>query len=276
MIQTGDAIEWPSTTKEAWRNQQLASQPKFYNADESQGYDIPGRIHLDRGEDLPGVILNNDAIASQDQYWHHGRMTDPETSEARFEPVPPQPAPSLFISQTEIGQDDSTPHNHELETLVPDQVCTCAACLEDYTCPEHLKGLGRQPEMKSWTFGCRVTGCQWTTKCDESKHSNNLEKLFRHDWQRERQHYGRYGDWRCRETGCKYVTKRWNDFTRHSSSKHCINPKNFECPVLNCKYHQIGFTRKDKLKSHFDRVHKGNSQPGKPNQAIKPKGKDSA
>ena len=280
MIQTGDAVEWPSTPMQTRHNQQLASQPKFYNADESQGYDIAGCIHLDREKDLPAVASNNDAIASQNQYWHHGRITDPETSEARLEPVPPHQAPGSTVSQTETKQDQFAQDSHELEAFLRDQICTCTSCLNDCEWPRDLLNrLDAHPKGNSWLFRCRITGCQWTTKDDTQSDGNNLRKLLLHEtgwWSGRKYHYGKYGDYRCRETGCKLVTKRWTDFKRHSSSKHCIKPKNFECPFLSCKYHQLGFSRKDKLKSHFDKVHKRDSQPGKPNQAIKPKGEDSA
>ncbi|KAL9138609.1 MAG: hypothetical protein Q9175_000182 [Cornicularia normoerica] len=218
----------------AWHNQQLASQHSFYNADDLQEYNIAGRIHSNREGDLARVDFNNDTIS------------------------------------TETGRDVSTLGSQELKTLVSEQVCTCATCLDWYPSGSYSLPKGH----RNWsfpTFACRVTGCQWTTKEDVDD-LNMLHKLLKHEsyWGRQ-DHYGKPGDYRCREVGCKFVTKRWTDFKRHSSSKHCIKPTNFECPVLGCKYHHIGFSRKDKLKSHVDNVHKGYSQPGKPNQAIKPK-----
>lgn len=261
------------TLMREWHDQQLASQHSFYIADESQGYNVAG--HLDREEDLSLVALQDDTIASQDQYQHHGSTSNLEMSEAGINPVPPPQAPGSTVSLTETGQEVPTQDFHELETLVPDQVCTCAACLHGYRCPGHLYGLGGHPERISRTFACRVTGCQWTTKdLPQYKYWSNLERLHRHE--HNCPHYGKSGNWRCPETGCKFVTKRWNDLKRHSSSKHCIKPKTFECPILSCKYHQIGFTRKDKLKSHCQNVHAGMLQPGKPNQAIKPKANGSA
>ena len=136
-------------------------------------------------------------------------------------------------------------------------------------------GFERHPNRRSWTFGCRVTGCQWVTKdVPASRRINNLEVLFWHESARDR--YGKPGNYGCREASCKFVTKRIGDLKRHYSSKHCTQPKKLPCPVFMCKYHEIGFARNDKLRSHFQNVHGGIVQPGKPNQAINPRDKDCA
>lgn len=185
------------------------------------------------------------------------------TSEAGRVSVPPQQA------QPETQWDTSVQDSHLTKTLPLNQVCTCVTCLD------HGNWVNRQNylEMTSWTPGCRVTGCQWTVKDDAMVDSNDLlerkESYFWHEI--SPYHYGKPGDWRCREAGCRFVTKRFGDLKRHYSSKHCIKPQNLQCPILDCRYHQIGFTRKDKLKSHYQNAHKGRLLPGKPNQAIKPK-----
>ena len=245
-----------------------------YKPNQSQGYNTAGRSQSDCPEHSASVALNNDMIASQAQYQYLGSTNNLETPEAGFDSAPPQQAPSPFIPLTKTGPGVSTQNFDDLRTLVPDQVCTCAACLDGYRCPAHLWGWDVHPDCSSWIFGCRVAGCKWSTKDLTYVPRNPLEEFFYHE--KRRSHYGKPGDWRCREADCKYVTKRWGDLMRHSSSKHCINPKSFECPVLSCKYHQQGFTRKDKLTSHIQKVHGGNSQPGKPNQAIKPKVGDRA
>lgn len=206
-----------------------------------------------------------------------GRKRDMEPIEAGSDPAPLQKTPSPVISSTKAGPDVSPQGFDDPRALVPDQVCTCAACLESYElhCPDHLKYLTKATPnclSLSWSFGCRITGCEWNTKDDGSRygHRTPLGRLLWHEY--ERSHYGKSGNYRCREADCKFTTKRWDDLMRHSSSKHCINPKSFECPVIGCKYHQQGFTRKDHLKSHYQKVHGGHSQPGKPNQPIKPKG----
>lgn len=209
-------------------------------------------------------------IVNQGQDQHLGSTSNLETSETVFDPVQPQQAPGLGISSAKTGSDVSTQQFDDPRALVPDQVCTCAACLDGYHCPFYLRGRDVHPDCSSWVFGCRHAGCEWNTKdCYSIIHWNGLQKLLNHETNRS--HYGKPGDYRCREIDCKFNTKRFRDLMRHSSSKHCINPKSFECPVISCKYHQQGFTRKDKLKDHFQKVHGGISQPGKSNQAIKPK-----
>ncbi|CAD6584768.1 MAG: hypothetical protein ASARMPREDX12_001748 [Alectoria sarmentosa] len=280
-LQAADTGEWSSTPMHPWHSQQLAGHHSFQDTAATLEHDVYGSPSSELLEvPPPPVTLNYDTIATQVQDQHHGNMNSLETSEARFNPFPPQEAPGFSVSLTETGRDASTQNSNELKALVPDQVCTCAACLASSRCPQHLRGLDGHPERLSWTFGCPVTGCQWKTKDDARMRFydfNDLQELYFH--QRERRgrgdHYGRPGEYKCREPGCNSVTKRWSDFMRHSS-KHCIKPQKFECPVLDCKYHHIGFPRKDKLKSHYQNVHAGRLQPGKPNQAIKPKADGSA
>ncbi|KAL9074468.1 MAG: hypothetical protein Q9161_002256 [Pseudevernia consocians] len=259
--QTGDAAEWSSTPTAAGHNQHLAGQYNLHNAEESQGYGMAGGVHLDYEEDLAPATLDNDTVASQNQYRHHGSASSLETSEGVSNPavpVAPQQAPGLeSVSEAEVER--------ELKAFFRDQ--------------DLLKVLKKFPDTEASFFECRVPGCQWTTKDLTSSLClrTNMDYLIEHEssWGRLN-HYGKPGDWRCREVGCKFGTKRFSDFKRHSSSKHCIKPKNLGCPVLECKYHQLGFTRKDKLKSHLDKVHKVNFRPGKPNQVIKPKVNDCA
>ena len=257
----------------AWHSQQLTGHHSFENTTATLEHDVYGSPSSELPEVPPPVTLNYDTIATQVQDQHHGNMNSLETSEARFNPISPQEAPGFSVSLTETGRDASTQNSNELEA----QVCTCAACLTSSGWrSQYRRELYRHPERSSWTLRCRVTGCQWTTKGDAKMNPNDLYKRYYHEQSQRGDHYGRPGDYRCPEAGCKSVTKRWSDFMRHSSSKHCIEPKNFECPILDCKYHHIGFTRKDKLKSHHQNVHAGRLQPGKPNQAIKPKANGSA
>ena len=192
--------------------------------------------------------------------------------EARSNSTSPEQAPSPTISQSKTGPGVTT--HGLLKALVPDQLCTCATCLEQNQLPPHLEELYGHPERYSWNFGCRVTGCEWTTGVrPDGSISTSLWYLFEHE---KTHHSGRPGNYKCREINCKFTTKRFGDLKRHSSSKHCINPQNFKCPDLNCKYHQIGFARKDKLKDHYRNVHEGSYHPGKPNRTIKPKVGDGA
>lgn len=262
---------------QVWQNQHFVNQRNAYNLDQLYEYDISERTHSGRDGALTLAALKNDTTASKDQDRRHGSMSNLETSEDDS-PVPSQQALGSVVSQGETGRDVPTQDSQELKSLVPDQVCTCAACLWSYWCPSHLKRESGHPERLSWKFGCRITGCQWTTDSAPQVVGgvNALQHLLWHE--KKRSHYGKPGDgdFRCLETGCKFVTKRFNDLKRHSSSKHCIKPQIFKCAVLDCKYHETGFARKDKRKSHYQNVHQGKPQPGKANQAIKPKVKDGA
>lgn len=274
MIPTNDAAEWLSAQTHAWHNQQLAGQHSLQNTTATLGHSVYGSPGLELLEAPPPVSLNYGTVTAQVQDQHSGSTSSFGTSEAASNSVPLQQAQGSMVSYTDTWRGAPTQDSQLLKALVPDQDCTCATCLDD--CWDiyrlRLRGMEEHPERISWTFGCRVPGCQWSTKNKPIESQISLQKLHWHEswWGRE-EHYGKIGDWRCREAGCKFVTKRWNDFLRHSSSKHCIKPKRFECPALSCKYHQIGFTRKDKLKSHYQNAHEGKLQPGKPNQAIKPK-----
>ena len=175
-----------------------------------------------------------------------------------------------MFTPIETGSDVSTREFRDLGTLLPDRACSCVACLEGY----YVHTLPETVDLK-WNFGCRVTGCLWNTKDTVTRYGwSKIYAITLHE--RDHSHYGKRGNWRCIEADCKFRSKRFTDLKRHASSKHCINPRTFECPDLNCKYHQQGFTRKDKLNSHFQKVHGGKLQRGKPNQAIMPKVGDSA
>ena len=246
-----------------WHDQQLASQQKSYS-----GLNTAGRILLDHEEDLVSSAHDYKPLVSQDLYRNHCSTRNLETSEA---PTPVKQAPGCITPPIETGPDAFTQDVHDLGGVLADQICTCAVCL-DRTC---IKSQHGHPESRLWTFGCRVTGCQWTTKDDpDTGVFNKVYLVLCHE--RSSSHYGKPGDYRCREANCKYITKRLRDLKRHYSSKHCIKPRTLKCPVLSCRYHQDGFARKDKLDSHYQKVHGGKSQPGKPNQAIKPKVGDNA
>ena len=260
---------------QTWHNQRSVCQSGLQNADESQEHDIAGRTHFDREDGSTRLALRDEPIKIPDQYRHHGRLSNFETLEAASNPVSSQQAPSSISGLNETELDISMHEPHTVETLVPDQICTCTACLDGYRYRGYREWLDAHPEMRSWIFGCRVTGCEWTTaKSLMPRYFDKIKWVLLHE--RSRDHYGERGDYRCREIGCKYVTKRWTDFKRHASSKHCIRPKKFTCPVVTCNYHDIGFARNDKLNSHFQNVHGGMLQPGKANKAVKPKDKDCA
>ncbi len=75
----------------------------------------------------------------------------------------------------------------------------------------------------------------------------------------ERNRFLHEGKYKCNASYCTRSFKRWEDLTRHVSSVHCKNPPRFPCPILWCKHSgENGFTRKDKMKSHYKEVHEGN------------------
>ena len=267
-----------------WHNLQLASQYQTYDADQPQGYNIAAGLESECAEDLAQVPPNNETIPSEDQDRSHGSTITLEPSEIGIDSFPSQQVLVSTVSQTETDRDVSKLGPDELKVLLPNQACHCVTCLKSYEgSHDELKWHSRD-EAPAWiarTLSCRVTGCQWTTKDEDGPHwfsrRTNFGKLLYHEaCSRRGYHYGKPGEWRCREIDCKFVTKRWNDFLRHSTSKHCIKPRDLKCPFLECKYHHIDFSRKDKLKSHVDKVHKGTPLPGKSNQTIKPKAKDHA
>lgn len=248
-----------------------------HDADDSQGYDLAGCVYSDCAKDLPQVAPNDKTIPSEEQYRTQSSVSTLETSEAGIHLDPSQKVLGSAVSKTERDLDVSKKGPDELKVLLPDQTCHCATCLDNYS--RDLSDVIRdgEPGWTAWTLSCRVTGCQWTTK-DEPPYwePTKYEKLRYHEtWRGRAEHYGKPGEWRCREMDCKFVTKRWNDLLRHSTAKHCIK-RDLKCPFLECKYHHVDFSRKDKLKSHVEKVHKGIPHPAKPFQAIKPKVKDHA
>ncbi|KAM0799633.1 hypothetical protein BDR22DRAFT_890213 [Usnea florida] len=279
MIQAGETAGCPSTAMHAWHNPPIASQYEIYDADGSQGYDIAGCVRSECAEDLPQVAPNDETIPSEDQYRTQSSAGNLEPSEAGINSFSSQQVLGSIVSQTETDREVSKLGPDELKVLVPDQACHCATCLDGYTLSHHELRWALKDEAPAWTartLSCRVTGCQWTTKDEPTiLILTNFGLLIRHEGQRER-HHDKGGKWRCLEAGCKVVTKRWMDLLRHTTSKHCIKPRDLKCPVLECKYHHVDFSRKDKLKSHVEKVHKGVPQPAKRNQAIKPKVKDHA
>ena len=76
----------------------------------------------------------------------------------------------------------------------------------------------------------------------------------------------------CLVEDCRFSSKRWSDFIRHTSTKHCNDPTKFACSVFGCKHNGEGngFTRKDKLLDHFKSMHKGQKMQGKAVRALKP------
>lgn len=104
--------------------------------------------------------------------------------------------------------------------------------------------------------------------CTGRDRTHKLSYLSKH----EKDHFGQPGHFVCPVDHCGFVTKRWSDLRRHSSTIHCTKAKKFPCSVPWCKYTgENGFTRRDKLTSHFNNVHKGvKAAPRGATLAVKP------
>ena len=64
--------------------------------------------------------------------------------------------------------------------------------------------------------------------------------------------------YKCPEDQCRSKYKDFKGMLRHYQAKHCAKPPRYPCNVFNCKYSaDNGFLRKDKLKSHYQKVHAG-------------------
>ena len=89
---------------------------------------------------------------------------------------------------------------------------------------------------------------------------------------RIRQSYFASGLYRCDSHGCSHKSRRWPDLQRHVSSSHCSKPAPYPCSFPGCQRGGgNGFPRKDKLKSHFEKVHRGRGIPPRHPRALAPK-----
>ena len=63
-----------------------------------------------------------------------------------------------------------------------------------------------------------------------------------------------YRPYKCSVTGCKVKDfSNAGDLKRHKQEVH--SPPAFSCPVVSCKRHRRGFSRRDNLKQHLERCH---------------------
>ena len=142
--------------------------------------------------------------------------------------------------------------------------CSCITCLD----------LGSEREWLYATpltnYPCRFSDCNFSAPQEGHSSDNYDNELAAYN--HERNHFRHESQFRCKEDRCVYGTKRWSDLKRHYTGKHCLNPKQkFSCPEIGCKYGgHNGFTRKDKLKSHREKVHEKVSKPEKRFRVSKP------
>ena len=209
----------------------------------------------------------------------HGWLTDPwrtdmfdsdkaETSEPGQGSFNPTWTDSII-------PDNSNGNNNVLSVTTtsaapgPSRECSCITCLD----------LG-SVRAWSWTldnnnYSCRLSDCNFSTTGNDHLASYFTQRRARNH---EKNHFRHEGQFRCIEDRCVYGAKRWSDLRRHYTSKHCLNPKTkFPCPEIGCKYSgNNGFTRKDKLKSHREKVHEKVARPEKRFRVSKPNAQGAA
>ena len=138
---------------------------------------------------------------------------------------------------------------------LPEQ-CNCLACRLS------LKATGSWNDGDStWWRACRMASCE------EKKNSDSALR------QHERSHFGSPNNYRCLVHHCAASQKpigRFGELQRHYKQVHCEVPKKHFCRVTWCKYHKIGFTRRDKLTDHGRNIHNGKPAPGKAMRVLKP------
>ena len=164
-------------------------------------------------------------------------------------------ASTQLITHSGISHANRRDHN---ALLIQD--CECISCLGIWKSqrPSYRNNVEGTYSDKAY-YSCRVLGCLYTKEIrsltDKYFIAAALACLRGH----EKAHYGKEGNFRCLSDHCTFVTKRWSDLKRHSTVMHCKNAKKFPCPVPYCKFagENNGFLRKDKLTSHFNKVHKG-------------------
>lgn len=72
----------------------------------------------------------------------------------------------------------------------------------------------------------------------------------------ETDHYQHEGRYRCLETDCKTVVRRWYDLMRHYTVKHCKQAERFPCMEPGCQAKGAkGYSRRDKLREHQAKKH---------------------
>lgn len=146
--------------------------------------------------------------------------------------------------------------------------CNCFVCLKLFKTSKTKEGfpLARRDGED---IHCRIPGCDWN-----SKGKNSLIQDFQSRIDHEKRHFMEPRpnlSLACTQVHCNFITKREPDLRRHYRSMHCLNPNIFPCPVLWCKYSGVnGFTRKDKLTSHYRNVHEGKIGRGQALRRIQP------
>ena len=164
-------------------------------------------------------------------------------------------ASTQSITHCGIAHTNGRDHN---AVLIQD--CECISCLGIWKSqePSYRNNVDGTNSVEAY-YSCRVLGCLHIEKVWRAHNKWWLAKDLTLLRSHEKAHYGKEGNFKCLSDHCTFVTKRWSDLKRHSTVMHCKNAKKFPCPVPYCKFagDNKGFLRKDKLTTHFNRVHKG-------------------
>ena len=165
-------------------------------------------------------------------------------------------------------------HEHELDSLPPTPTrlmeteyklgCDCLACT--------ISSKTQWGHLKDGNLICTFSSCRksYLEITGSSLHSCEMKanNAFRAHML---QHYYQSGRYVCQIENCKSTFQRPNDMVRHYRSQHCTRREKYPCNVIGCKYSgDNGFARKDKLRSHYKNVHKGQALPGRSLRTILP------
>lgn len=97
-------------------------------------------------------------------------------------------------------------------------------------------------------------------------------RLYSLEWRLRSDHLFRNGVYHCDSHDCAHRCKRWADLERHISTRHCLKAPKYPCTFPGCERGgDNGFARKDKLKSHFENVHRGRGIPPKQPRILAPR-----
>ncbi|KAG6991281.1 hypothetical protein G7Y79_00054g089100 [Physcia stellaris] len=216
------------------------------------------------------------------------RVVDPELN-IGFVLDPCSPSFGLIEAASPSPSGSPDPEDQQEVSNHASAECRCIKCLSlgvvSSVWKAHNEWVRAKAQGGSDLPPCRYSGCTatfsyWESQDDDLGSHGPYEIRHVH----ERSHFevvdaSGFKKYHCNVERCNFSTKRWADLVRHSTTKHCTNPdvQKFPCPDIGCKYGGAnGFTRKDKLKSHYDNVHKGNAVLGKAPRALKPKPKPAA
>ena len=193
----------------------------------------------------------------------------PETSELKQGSFDPTWANST-VPDSGDGNNDALTVITTSAAPASSRECSCITCID----------LGSERNWlwasQLFDYPCRLSDCDFSApQAGQSPDAYDDQRAARNH---EKNHFRHERQFRCMEDRCVYSTKRWSDLTRHYTSKHCLNPKTkFPCPEIGCKYGgNNGFTRKDKLKSHREKVHEKVAKPEKRFRVNKPNAQGAA